>query len=133
MSASRPPQKPLKALGSALAELLEFARALGEVEAVTTFDADGRVLAEDLVSALHVPPQDNSSMDGYAVRCADVVAAAQATGGVMPVSQRIAAGSSGVPLAPMSVARIFTGAPIPVGADAVVMQAEVSVTAEGTV
>ena len=132
MSAPRPPQKPLKALDSALAELLEFARALGEVETVSTFDADGRVLAEDLVSALHVPPQDNSSMDGYAVRCADAVAV-RATGGVMPVSQRIAAGSSGVPLAPMSVARIFTGAPIPVGADAVVMQEEVGVTAEGTV
>ena len=47
-------------MDSALAELLEFARALGEVETVSTFDADGRVLAEDLVSALHVPPQDNS-------------------------------------------------------------------------
>ena len=132
MSAPRPPQKPLKALDSALAELLEFAQALSEVETVSTFDADGRVLAEDLVSALHVPPQDNSSMDGYAVRCADVVAV-QATGGVLPVSQRIAAGSSGVPLAPMSVARIFTGAPIPVGADAVVMQEEVGVTVEDTV
>ena len=132
MSAPRPPQKPLKALDSALAELLEFARALGEVETVSTFDADGRVLAEDLVSALHVPPQDNSSMDGYAVRCADVVAV-QAIGGVLPVSQRIAAGSSGVPLASMSVARIFTGAPIPAGADAVVMQEEVGVTGEGTV
>ena len=132
MSTPRPPQKPLKALDSALAELLEFARALGEVETVSTFDADGRVLAEDLVSALHVPPQDNSSMDGYAVRCADVVTV-KATGGLLPVSQRIAAGSSGVPLAPMSAARIFTGAPIPVGADAVVMQEEVDVTAEGTV
>ncbi len=132
MNAPRPPQKPLKALDSALAELLEFAQALGEVETVSTFDADGRVLAEDLVSALHVPPQDNSSMDGYAVRCADVVAV-RATGGVMPVSQRIAAGSSGVPLAPMSVARIFTGAPIPVGADAVVMQEDVDVQAEGAV
>ena len=132
MNTPRPPQKPLKALDSALVELLEFAKALGEVEAVSTFDADGRVLAEDLVSALHVPPQDNSSMDGYAVRCADVVTV-QATGGLLPVSQRIAAGSSGVPLSLMSVARIFTGAPIPVGADAVVMQEEVDVTAEGTV
>ena len=132
MNTPRPPQKPLKTLDSALVELLEFAQALGEVEAVSTFDADGRVLAEDLVSALHVPPQDNSSMDGYAVRCADVVTV-QATGGLLPVSQRIAAGSSGVPLSPMSVARIFTGAPIPVGADAVVMQEEVDVTAEGTV
>ena len=132
MNAPRPPQKSLKTLDSALVELLEFAQALGEVETISTFDADGRVLAEDLVSALHVPPQDNSSMDGYAVRCADVVTV-QATGGLLQVSQRIAAGSSGVPLAPMSVARIFTGAPIPVGADAVVMQEEVDVTAEGTV
>ena len=132
MNAPRPPQKPLKTLDNALAELLEFAQTLGGVETVSTFDADGRVMAKDLVSALHVPPQDNSSMDGYAVRCADAVAV-RATGGVMPVSQRIAAGSSGVPLAPMSVARIFTGAPIPAGADAVVMQEEVGVTAEGTV
>jgi molybdopterin molybdotransferase len=121
MNLPRPPQKPLKSLDSALVELLEFAQALSEVETVSTFDADGRVLAQDLVSALHVPPQDNSSMDGYAVRCADV-AAVQATGGVLPVSQRIAAGTSGLPLAPLSVARIFTGAPIPVGADAVVKQ-----------
>ncbi|MDP2000512.1 MAG: molybdopterin molybdotransferase MoeA [Rhodoferax sp.] len=121
MNAPRPPQKPLKSLNNALAELLEFAQALSEVETVSTFDTDGRVLAQDLVSALHVPPQDNSSMDGYAVRCADVMEV-QATGAALPVSQRIAAGTSGVPLAPMSVARIFTGAPIPVGADAVVMQ-----------
>jgi molybdopterin molybdotransferase len=121
MNAPRPPQKPLKSLNNALAELLEFAQALSEVETVSTFDADGRVLAQDLVSALHVPPQDNSSMDGYAVRCADVMEV-QATGATLPVSQRIAAGTSGVPLDPMSVARIFTGAPIPAGADAVVMQ-----------
>jgi molybdopterin molybdotransferase len=117
MNTPRPPQKSLKSLDIALAELLGFAHVLSEVESVSTFDADGRVLAQDLVSALHVPPQDNSSMDGYAVRCADVM-----TGGVLPVSQRIAAGTSGAPLAPLSVARIFTGAPIPAGADAVVMQ-----------
>ena len=133
MNAPRPPQKPLKSLDTALAELLGFAHVLPAVESVSTFDADGRVLAQDLVSALHVPPHDNSSMDGYAVRCADV-AAAQVTGAVLPVSQRIAAGTSGVPLAPLSVARIFTGAPIPAGADAVVMQEDcVDVPAEGGV
>lgn len=121
MNAPQPSRTPLKPLDSALAELLEFATALRDVESVSTFDADGRVLAQNLVSALHVPPQDNSSMDGYAVCCADVLQA-QAQGGVLPVSQRIAAGASGTPLAPMSVARIFTGAPIPAGADAVVMQ-----------
>jgi len=129
MNAPRPPQKSLKSLDIALAELLGFAHVLPAVESVSTFDADGRVLAQDLVSALHVPPQDNSSMDGYAVRCTDVM-----SGGVLPVSQRIAAGTSGVPLAPLSVARIFTGAPIPAGADAVVMQEDcVDVPAEGGV
>lgn len=119
MTTSRPPLKPLD---TALAELLAFATVLDEVESVSTFDADGRVLARAVVSELHVPPQDNSSMDGYAVRCADVLQAQLQTGGVLPITQRIAAGSSGAPLAPMSVARIFTGAPLPPGADAVVMQ-----------
>ncbi len=114
---------PLKNLDSALAELLGFAAVLTDEESVSTFDADGRVLAHDVVSALHVPPQDNSSMDGYAVRCADV-SQGQA---VLPVTQRIAAGSCGEPLAPLSAARIFTGAPIPPGADAVVMQEDCEV------
>jgi molybdopterin molybdotransferase len=115
MSTTRPGLRPLD---EALAELLGFAEALPEVEALATFDADGRVLAQDLVSALHVPPQDNSSMDGYALRCADLALAS----GVLPVTQRIAAGSAAAPLASGSAARIFTGAPIPAGADAVVMQ-----------
>jgi molybdopterin molybdotransferase len=76
------------------------------------------VLAQDVVSALHVPPHDNSSMDGYALRVADVLQ----PGVEMPVSQRIPAGSTGTPLQEHTVARIFTGAPIPPGADAVVMQ-----------
>ncbi len=111
-------RKPLMALDAALSELLGAlkGRAL-DTEKVATLDCDGRVLAQDVVSALQVPPQDNSSMDGYAVRVADV-----ASGLPLPVSQRIAAGSSGTPLEPGTVARIFTGAPIPPGADAVVMQ-----------
>jgi len=110
--------KPLKPLDEALAQLMQGAEALTEQEVLSTFDADGRVLAQDIVSVLQVPPQDNSSMDGYAVRCADL---SQGTR-VLPVTQRIAAGSSGVALAPFSAARIFTGAPIPDGADAVIMQ-----------
>lgn len=128
MNAPRPGLKPLD---DALAELLGHAEALTGVESVSTFDADGRVLAQDLVSALHVPPQDNSSMDGYAVRCADLAQDHAQAG--LPVSQRIAAGSSGTPLAPMSIARIFTGAPIPPGADAVVMQEDCEVLADGAV
>ncbi|MBV7455380.1 molybdopterin molybdotransferase MoeA [Acidovorax sp. sif1233] len=112
------PNNPLKPLDAALEDLLPQAAPLQGTETVTTFDADGRVLVQDCVSALQVPPQDNSSMDGYAVRCADVAA----VGVVLPVSQRIAAGSAGDPLVPGSAARIFTGAPVPAGADAILMQ-----------
>ncbi len=92
-------------------------------ELLATLDADGRVLAQDVVSHLEVPPQDNSSMDGYALRCADVQ-----SGSALPVSQRIAAGMAGVPLQPGTAARIFTGAPIPPGADTVVMQEDCVLT-----
>ena len=121
MTLPRPPQPPLRPLDEALAELLGHARPLVDVEAVSTFDADGRVLAQDLVSALQVPPQDNSSMDGYALRCADLSGLNPANP-VLPVSQRIAAGASGTALVAGTAARIFTGAPVPDGADAILMQ-----------
>lgn len=123
------PRAPLKSLDQALAELLAQARPLSGTETVSTFDADGRVLAQDLVSALHVPPQDNSAMDGYALRCADVPAA----GAVLAVTQRIPAGHHGQPLEPQAAARIFTGAPVPPGADAVVMQEDCELVGEGRV
>jgi molybdopterin molybdotransferase len=126
MNAPRPALRPLD---DALTELLGFALALPGVEDIATFDADGRVLTHDMVSALHVPPQDNSAMDGYALRCADVAP----SGGVLAVSQRIAAGTSGQPLQAMSAARIFTGAPIPAGADAVVMQEDCELDGAGHV
>jgi molybdopterin molybdotransferase len=110
-------------LDDALAQLLASVSPLQDCESVATLDADGRVLAADVVSELHVPPQDNSSMDGYALRCADVPAA----GVALPVSQRIAAGAAGTALQAGTVARIFTGAPIPSGADAVVMQEDCTV------
>jgi molybdopterin molybdotransferase len=114
-----PPERaPLLPLAEALVQLLSTARPIDATEQVTTLEADGRVLAQHVVSALQVPPQDNSSMDGYAVRLLDVTA----PGVEMPVSQRIPAGSAGAPLQPQTAARIFTGAPIPAGADAVVMQ-----------
>ncbi|WP_332774818.1 molybdopterin molybdotransferase MoeA [Polaromonas sp.] len=113
-ASSRPALKPLD---TALAELLAQAAPLSGVETVSTFDADHRVLAQDLVSSLDVPAHDNSAMDGYAVRCTDLAA-----GTLLQVTQRIPAGSTGHALKPQSAARIFTGAPIPPGADAVVMQ-----------
>jgi len=102
----------------ALARLLAQARRIADAEVVSTLAAHGRVLAQPVVSALDVPPMDNSQMDGYAVRCADVTAAPT----TLRVTQRIAAGHPGQPLAPGSAARIFTGAPLPEGADAIVMQ-----------
>ena len=118
---------PLKSLNEALAELLLHAQGSTGTEQVSTFDADGRVLAQDVVSSLHVPPADNSAMDGYALRCADVAQA----GVQLPLTQRIAAGAVGQPLAAGSVARIFTGAPIPPGADAVVMQEDCEIVGAG--
>lgn len=133
MTAARPPSRaPLRPLDDALAELLAHAKATGGTETVSTFDADGRVLAHDLVATLQVPPQDNSSMDGYAVRSAEV-ARAVAEGRALPVSQRIPAGSAAAPLAAGSVARIFTGAPVPEGADAIVMQEDTEAARDGSV
>ena len=105
-------------LPQALERLVAGTTALADTETVSTFDALGRVLAAEVRSQLDVPPHDNTSMDGYALRVADVAAA----GAVLPVSQRIAAGQVGAVLAPGSAARIVTGAPVPEGADAVVPQ-----------
>jgi molybdopterin molybdotransferase len=112
--------RPLLPLDEALARLAEGSRAsrITETESLGTFDGLGRVLAADVLSLLDVPPEDNSSMDGYAVRAADV----RAPGVVLPVAQRVPAGVVGAALAPGSAARIFTGAQIPRGADAVVLQ-----------
>jgi molybdopterin molybdotransferase len=98
--------------------LLERARGVTANKTVPVTDALGRVLAAPLTSALTVPPLDNSAMDGYAVRVADIAVA----GVRLPVSQRILAGTVGTPLVPGTAARIFTGAPVPPGADAVLMQ-----------
>ena len=108
----------LLSLDEALPQLLAQAQALGRTQSVSTFEADGRVLAQDVIAALQVPPQDNSSMDGYAVCAADCAQA----GAVLRVTQRIPAGTHGTQLNAGEAARIFTGAPIPPGADAVVMQ-----------
>jgi len=105
-------------MAQALDALLAAARPLAQVEAVDTLAANGRVLSAPVTSSLQVPPADNTSMDGYVMRAADVPAA----GTRLPVSQRIPAGHVGTELAPGTAARIFTGGLIPPGADAVVMQ-----------
>src|SRR5256885_4551604 len=97
----------------ALEQLLAGARPVAETETVPTLSATGRVLAAAQRSTMNVPPMDNSAMDGYAVRLADLKGPEPR----LKVSQKIPAGSTGKPLAPGTAARIFTGAPIPAGAD----------------
>jgi molybdopterin molybdotransferase len=115
---NQPARKPLMPVREALDFLLAAARAVDGVEDLDTLAANGRVLAVDQVSGLNVPSADNTQMDGYAVRAADC-ASGSAT---LRIAQRIPAGTVGAKLEPGTAARIFTGALIPEGADAVVMQ-----------
>lgn len=106
---------PLLPLAEALSRILAAARPEQDTLESPLIDALGSVLAEDIISPIDVPGDDNSAMDGYALRAAEA-------GQPLTVSQRIAAGSTGTLLAQGTAARIFTGAPVPPGADAVVMQ-----------
>lgn len=114
---------PMLTAQQALDHLLSHAKTVDESETVTMQAALGRVLAESINSLVDVPPLDNTAMDGYAVRTADT----KAPGNMLKVAQRIPAGSIGTNLEPGTAARIFTGAPIPPGADAVVMQEDCTV------
>ncbi|MEN5240205.1 MULTISPECIES: molybdopterin molybdotransferase MoeA [Pseudomonas] len=113
----------------ALERLLALAEAapIGDTEEVALADAEGRVLARELVAGLDLPPWPNSAMDGYALRLADW------QGEALPVSQRIFAGHAPQPLQPGTCARIFTGAPLPQGADCVEMQENAEVLEDGRV
>lgn len=113
----------------ALARLLEMAEAspIVEHEFLPLARVEGRVLAEDLVSTLDLPPWPNSAMDGYALNLADW------TGTPLPVSQKVFAGQFPQPLQPGTCVRIFTGAPVPSGADCVEMQENAEVQADGCV
>ncbi len=112
---------------AALSRLLDFARPVSENETVALLQALHRVLAEPVRSTIDVPPADNSSMDGYAVRCADISSTGKTR---LHVQQRITAGSTGERLQAGHAARIFTGAVVPAEADAVIMQEQVSVDGE---
>src|ERR671935_725208 len=115
--------KGLLSVDDALSQMLARAQPVSDIEEVPTLLATGRVLARAQRSTMNVPPLDNSAMDGCAVRVAD----AQKP---LKIAQRIMAGQVGQPLAAGTAARIFTGAPIPAGADAVVMQEHCSVAGE---
>jgi molybdopterin molybdotransferase len=119
----------LLSVEEALERLLTGARCVGEVVTVPAMAATGRVLARAQTSSLNVPPLDNTSMDGYAVRAADCASGAAR----LRVAQRIPAGVVGKPLQPGTAARIFTGAPIPPGADAVVMQEQTEVVGDDVI
>lgn len=112
-------------LDEALARVLAAAAPIADAVAIPLLHATGRVLAQDVISRVDVPPADNSAMDGYALRAAEA-------GSALPVSQRIPAGTTGTALARGTAARIFTGAAIPAGADTVVMQ-ESCTEQDGTV
>jgi molybdopterin molybdotransferase len=119
---------PLMSLDDALNQVLSEVKPLTDMEVIPTLEADARFLAENLLSKLQVPPQDNSAMDGYAVRLEDLVQPDVK----LKVTQRIPAGHHGHELKPGEAARIFTGAPIPPGANAVVMQEDTqTLEAEG--
>jgi molybdopterin molybdotransferase len=121
---------PLLSFDDALAALLAAVSPLADTETVSTLDGAGRVLATGLRSSLNVPPADNTQMDGYAVRVADLKGE---LGVRLRVAQRIPAGQLGAKLEPGTAARIFTGAFIPEGADAVVMQEQVRVDGDHVV
>lgn len=118
---------PMLTAQQALDHLLSHAKPVAETERVPMQATLGRVLAENVNSLVDVPPLDNTSMDGYAVRTADT----QNPGSVLKIAQRIPAGSVGTELQAGTAARIFTGAPVPLGADAVVMQEDCA-TPEGS-
>lgn len=110
----------------ALDQLLSRATRITRTESVGTLAADRRILAEPVHAGVDVPPTDNAAMDGYAIRIQDYRADE-----LLPVVQRVAAGERAAPLAPHGAARIFTGAAMPPGADAVVMQEHCRVEADG--
>ncbi len=120
----------LMPVDEAFAHILADAKALDSTEVLPLAQLRKRVLAEDAVSTIDVPPADNSSMDGYALRHADL----QAGQREFVVAQRIPAGHVGSELAPGTAARIFTGAEVPPGADCIVIQENCTADAEkGTV
>ncbi|MFJ4440508.1 gephyrin-like molybdotransferase Glp [Pseudomonas sp. NPDC089422] len=127
--AEAPAVRPLMPVEEALERLLALAEAapITETESVSLAEGEGRVLAVELVATLDLPPWPNSAMDGYALRLDDL------QGEPLPVSQRIFAGHAPEPLQPGTCARIFTGAPMPAGADCVEMQENTEVLEDGRV
>ena len=122
-------QSPLIPVEEAIASLLAMAQEqrLQESEPVALSEARQRVLANDLVATLDLPPWPNSAMDGYALNIDDW------NGQPLAVSQRIFAGQAPQALLAGTCARIFTGAPVPEGGNSVEMQENVELMEDGRV
>ena len=120
---------PLLSVSDALDSLLLAASTapIIEIEQLSTLEANGRILAADVIAPIDVPAAENSQMDGYAIE-----AAYAQVDSPIKITQRIAAGHVGQSLAPGTVARIFTGAILPDGADAVIMQEQCELVEQGT-
>lgn len=114
----KPNAQPLLTAAQAIESLLAAASQIAGTEILPTLEANGRILAVTQTSQINVPSADNSERDGYAVRAAECVSGSA----MFKVSQRIPAGQVPQPLQAGTAARIFTGAMVPQGADAVVMQ-----------
>jgi molybdopterin molybdotransferase len=122
---------PLMAIDQAVGIITEKVKPVSETETVPLLEADGRVLAADVTAPLAVPPFTNSAVDGYAVRAADLPQGSEAS---FVVAGRVAAGSrAATPIPAAHAIRIFTGAPMPDGADTVFMQEDVRVADDGRV
>lgn len=109
----------LMPIEQALKIILADVQPVTNVIEVPLVDCLGKVVAQDIVSFVDVPPADNSAMDGYCLALADLE---KTVDGMLPVSQRVPAGVVPEPLKPGTAARIFTGAEVPEGANVVVMQ-----------
>ena len=123
MNQCDPKTEPLIAYDEALKSLVERVLPTTKIVSRPLLQALGDVLAQDQCSPIDVPQTDNSAMDGYALNTGALAASGESA---LPVSQRIAAGEAGTTLASGTAARIFTGAPVPSGADAVIMQEQVN-------
>src|SRR4051812_23971285 len=121
---------PMMSVDEAVAIIAARVQPLQDTETVDLRNADGRILAADIFAPLALPPFTNSAVDGYAVRSADSSGAAVRS---LPVSGRIQAGGAQEAIKPGHAVRIFTGAPMPEGADTVYMQEDVRIDEGGRV
>ena len=122
---------PLMAVDEALSIITSRLTPVEGVEIVTLGEADGRTVAADVIAPINIPSFMNSAVDGYAVRGEDVPASGERA---FEIQDRVAAGASArEAIQPGHAIRIFTGAPMPVGADTVYMQEDVEVAEDGTV